>query len=238
MIIHYLDPAGNTTAIVEDGLDIPAAKRLEISRDIMDKGLAEQVAFEVAPGRIEMMGGEFCGNASRAYGYLKALDCWSTGEHEVLINISGASGPVLVKVNLDAGEAYAAMPSPLEIVQLAVGDVTYPVVRMEGIDHMIIHSEADEMLAAAAIEAMLEQLGQDACGVMFLSDNKLVPVVHVRETNSTIWESSCGSGSVATAWYLASGSTGEFELVQPGGTIKVIIDDGQIMMGGKVSIME
>lgn len=236
MKTFYMDPAGNITAIVCDYGD---ADRLEISKDILDKGLAEQVAFQTEPGRIEMMGGEFCGNAARAYGYLQAFALWDKGTHDVMVNISGAAEPVYVKVNLDAGESYAEMPAPLGIDNLAIGNESYPVVRMEGIDHMIVKSEPDEDFAAEAIKAMVDTFNSDACGVMFVEESKMTPVVHVVETESTVWESSCGSGSVAAAWYLAKGDTGSFTLQQPGGEIRVSINQlGEIMMGGKVSIIE
>ena len=64
--IHYVDPAGNMTAIVRGEFD--AEKRVELAKSIMQQEKAEQVGFETAPVnggdcRLEMMGGEFCGNA-------------------------------------------------------------------------------------------------------------------------------------------------------------------------------
>ena len=73
--IIMADPAGNRTAIVRT--PVPADQRAQIAAEILKiRGLrAEQVGFETLPvmggaGRLDMMGGEFCGNAARSYGYL------------------------------------------------------------------------------------------------------------------------------------------------------------------------
>ena len=65
--VAVLDPAGNVTAIVCS--DVPAAERARVAAQILrlpELGI-EQVAFLTAPRsggeiRLEMMGGEFCGN--------------------------------------------------------------------------------------------------------------------------------------------------------------------------------
>ena len=71
--VAVLDPAGNVTAIVCS--DVPAAERARVAAQILrlpELGI-EQVAFLTAPRsggeiRLEMMGGEFCGNALRCVG--------------------------------------------------------------------------------------------------------------------------------------------------------------------------
>ena len=79
--VAVLDPAGNVTAIVCS--DVPAAERARVAAQILrlpELGI-EQVAFLTEPRsggeiRLEMMGGEFCGNArkrrNRALGFLAA----------------------------------------------------------------------------------------------------------------------------------------------------------------------
>ena len=94
MKIQYVNPAGNVTAIVEGF--VPMAERISLSKKILEKKCAEQVGFETAPAlgglyRLEMMGGEFCGNAARSFGYLKALESFTEGEHTIPVEISGQS---------------------------------------------------------------------------------------------------------------------------------------------------
>ena len=75
--IRYLDPAGNITAVVLN--PVMPEQRAPLAQKILREGRAEQVGFAVPPKlggecRLEMMGGEFCGNAVRSYGYLWAME--------------------------------------------------------------------------------------------------------------------------------------------------------------------
>ena len=81
--VAVLDPAGNVTAIVCS--DVPAAERARVAAQILrlpELGI-EQVAFLTAPRsggeiRLEMMGGEFCGNALRC-AWLAIGNVWMFG---------------------------------------------------------------------------------------------------------------------------------------------------------------
>ena len=58
-MIHYVDPAGNMTAIVRG--EFGNEKRVELAKQILQQEKAEQVGFEVPPVnggdcRLEMMG--------------------------------------------------------------------------------------------------------------------------------------------------------------------------------------
>lgn len=254
MKVQYVNPAGNITAIVEGF--VPMAERISLSKKILDKKYAEQVGFETAPAlgglyRLEMMGGEFCGNAARSFGYLKALESYEGGCHEMLIEISGAEAPLSVAVNLEERTAYAQMPIPARLEQAEVNGRSYPVVMCHGICHLIaLGAEPDKAFVSAALSAM-KSFRQEAYGVMFLDARKgrLTPAVYVPSTESLVWESSCGSGSVACGWYLAMASqmTGGSEhmtytFAQPGGTIQVelTLRDGKVVsctMGGEIGLI-
>lgn len=254
MKIQYVNPAGNVTAIVEGF--VPMAERISLSKKILEKKCAEQVGFETAPAlgglyRLEMMGGEFCGNAARSFGYLKALESFAEGVHTIPVEISGTEAPVPVTVDLDRDTAYAQMPVPTRLEYLNVQGNAYPVVMCHGICHLIaLEVKASETFAEEALQAMKE-LRQDAYGIMFLDARKerLTPVVYVPTTNSMVWESSCGSGSVACGWYLAQAtdvvenkSAVSYIFKQPGGEIQVDISlkKGMVTscaMGGEISIL-
>lgn len=98
--VAVLDPTGNVTAIVCS--DVPAAERARVAAQILrlpELGI-EQVAFLTAPRsggeiRLEMMGGEFCGNALRCAGFYQALRNGAQGKSCVFAEISGrtASSP-------------------------------------------------------------------------------------------------------------------------------------------------
>ena len=254
MKIQYVNPAGNVTAIVEGF--VPMAERISLSKKILDKKCAEQVGFETAPAlgglyRLEMMGGEFCGNAARSFGYLKALEAYGGGVHTVNVEVSGAEVPVPVLVDLDKSTAFAQMPVPTRLEVVEVKGTAYPVVMCHGICHLIaLGMQPDADFVKEALEVM-EGLKQDAYGIMFLDARKgtLTPAVYVPTTDSLIWESSCGSGSVACGWYLSQDTAivddcdvSGYTFKQPGGTIQVeiVLKDGKAnscTMGGEISII-
>lgn len=251
MKIHYLNPSGNITAIVV-GAD--ESERAAITDHILSSGLAEQVGYEAdcindadaCLGRLQMMGGEFCGNASRAYAYLKLLETADAGVHDVQIEISGVDSAVNVHVDLDAGSAYTDMPLPYEITDYTYSGAIYPLVRMAGIDHLLVcDREPDADFAKGAIGSLRKAYNPEACGIQFLTDDfNMTPYVYVRDSNSIVAESSCGSGSVAAAYYMAlTDKREEYTLVQPGGTITVrVIRDpsGEIAhcyMGGSIDFV-
>ncbi|MCL2271001.1 MAG: hypothetical protein FWC24_06635, partial [Treponema sp.] len=96
--IARADPAGNITVFVLSRLG--SAERARAAKALLaDPDLkAEQVGFVTAPAvkegiwRLEMAGGEFCGNASRSFGLLVAAECGLTGKHVLSVEISGMSG--------------------------------------------------------------------------------------------------------------------------------------------------
>ena len=121
---------------------------------------------------------------------------------------------------------------------------TVPVVHMEGIDHALMPDCApSQELAQAVWKAMP---AQDAQGVMFIQNTTMTPLVYVAATGTRVWESSCGSGTVALAWYLARKLTdGEhgFAFDEPGGRLeaRVTMRMGRavrIVMGGSVLLGE
>lgn len=247
IVLRYADPAGNITAIVES--PVQPCDRVALSRKILALGSAEQVGFTAEPnmggaGRLEMMGGEFCGNAARSFGYLLARERYSTGIHRLPVEISGASAPVPVTVNLDRNLAMAQMPLPLGLEQVSVRGHPFPVVFCEGICHLIARNQIpDRSFVDAALDAMAS-LNAAACGVMFLEGGRLTPAVYVASTDSLVWESSCGSGSTACGWYLAGGAPDGLHhrrFFEPGGCIEVAVTVNQgsvsrIAMGGRISI--
>ena len=167
------------------------------------------------------------------------------------VEISGTEAPVQVMVDLDKDMAFARMPVPTRLEQIGVQGCSYPVVMCNGICHLIaLDMTPDETFVETALGA-LKALKQDAYGIMFLDarEGKLTPAVYVPTTDSLVWESSCGSGSVACGWYLAMAAqvvdsleTKVYTFAQPGGSIQVevMLRDGKVTactMGGNVEIV-
>lgn len=227
--VAVLDPAGNVTAIVCS--DVPAAERARVAAQILrlpELGI-EQVAFLTAPRsggeiRLEMMGGEFCGNALRCAGFYQALRNGAQGKSCVFAEISGADGVQPVMADTAEGTASTVMPLPLSVQPAGWADVQAARVTFAGITHFVIDcAQPDETLVQRAIAAAPEA---SAVGAIFLdrAHGSIKPIVFVRETASCVAENSCASGSVATAVVLtadfADGIT-EIGIGQPGGTLEV-----------------
>ena len=235
------DPAGNRTALVRTTVD--PSLRGEVARKIMARRelRAEQVGYCCPPlgnalGRLEMMGGEFCGNAARSFGLLLAADK-GLAKTAVPIEVSGCSDVLSVEVDPENGTAACPLPLPLAIEEWEVpGLGTTQAVRMEGITHVIVRGKEAGEDAFRAIRQSADARGDwQALGGMFLSEDlTLTPVVAVRETGSTVFEGSCASGTAAVAAWLSRGETdGErtYRLPQPGGVLSARVR----MVGGKLT---
>lgn len=249
--VAVLDPAGNVTAIVCS--DVSAAERARVAAQILrlpELGI-EQVAFLTAPRsggeiRLEMMGGEFCGNALRCAGFYQALRNGAQGKSCVFAEISGADGVQPVMADTAEGTASTVMPLPLSVQPAGWADVQATRVTFAGITHFVIDcAQPDEALVQRAIAAAPEA---SAVGAIFLdrAHGSIKPVVFVRETASCVAENSCASGSVAAAVVLtadfADGIT-EIGIGQPGGALEVGVQraDGAVTglsIGGAVRLTQ
>lgn len=262
--ITMADPAGNRTAFVEGS--VSGEQFASIGAILLkDPQLrAEQVGFACpsepgAAGRLEMMGGEFCGNAARSFGMWLGLKSGKAAGDTVPIEISGSR--TILDVLIEENGASVSMPLPLEMIEISVpeipgqgdpspensGFVHYPAVVFEGITHVILeYVEPSEALAHSVIQEAARKTDAEAAGAIFIRGDHMTPAVWVRATDSFIWESSCGSGTLAAAvWLGRSMKAGTFscELTQPGGVLKAEVDheDNSITgarIGGPVSFEE
>ena len=240
------DPAGNITVFVLNA--VPAEQRSEIARAILAKKelAAEQVAFRTGENRIDMAGGEFCGNASRAFGMLLAKERGIRGKAELLIEISGCDGPVKVSVDTESHEAAADMPLPRSVLERAVGDVRGTLVDLGGIAHFVTEEAEPELAFFRRAESLFDGFpGVGAYGVIFLEKggSRIYPLIRVPAAESLVWEGSCGSGSVACAVRRSLEIEGEYaeNYIQPAGNIiaSVTRKNGRIVnarIGGRVEL--
>ena len=224
------DPAGNITIFVLD--QVEKAQRAAIAEKIMAIPAlkAEQVGYACPPeddadGRMEMMGGEFCGNATRAYGMYIAQQ--KGGASEVKLRVSGCDHVVTAQVDLKAGTARAEMPCPRSVQRVTVNGHEGTLVDLTGIAHFVVEGVTPSEEFFHAVEPVFSGIaGLDACGVIFLDaeTRRMTPLVKVIDTNSLVWEGSCGSGSLATVIARTEGMTdGEYseDIIQPAGTVRV-----------------
>ena len=246
------DPAGNITVFVLDPIE--KAQRAAIAEQIMAIPFlkAEQVGYACPPedgvdGRMEMMGGEFCGNATRAYGMYIARQ--KGGASEVKLRVSGCDHVVTAQVDLEAGTARAEMPCPRSVQRITVNGHEGTLVDLAGIAHFVVEGVKPSEEFFRAVEPVFSGItGLDACGVIFLDaeTHRMTPLVKVIDTNSLVWEGSCGSGSVACAVAQSEGmQSGGFscEYTQPAGKVRASVErqNGRIIaaaIGGPVALGE
>lgn len=236
---YKINPTGNITLIVE------TAVQRELQADVAAKLMAldteaEQVGFIESPAnadcelRLQMMGGEFCGNASIATAALcmSKLKPSPDDTKTVIIEVSGAGKPLELSVKcLDENKFSGTLSMPLpesnfdcELVYKGESH-TLPVIRMPGICHAIVTSGISAPYAEEAIAQWCRQLNAEALGLMFYNADKglLRPLVYVQSTGSIVWESSCASGSCAVSAYesFKRGESVKLSLRQPGGTLRI-----------------
>ncbi|EFI41542.1 MULTISPECIES: hypothetical protein [Peptoniphilus] len=248
------NPAGNITGFVVwpvyPGYRVAYAKAImeQIDSDV------EQVAFispsyDGPPLRMDMMGGEFCGNATRTYGLYAATFLEEKGDVEVEVYVSGVNKPLNVLANVEKSYASVEVPPAKKISQIEIDGRNYMVVEFDGITHTIIDDKSeDKEFVERAIDIVRKEFDSSAYGILFLNEKnfELIPYVYVVGSDTIFREGSCGSGSIAAGYYLNKNSQDEnfkVDIKQPKGSIEVKArksEDGQLLysIGGKIELGE
>ena len=227
------DPAGNITLFVLDPVapERRASLAAELMRAYPDWKL-EQVGFACPPeadvdGHMEMMGGEFCGNATRAYAMYLAHERGRGGE--LRLRVSGCDHIVTAEVDLDRGTARSEMPLPRSVRPMEGEGWHGTLVDLVGIAHLVVEDVAPSEDFFRAVEGVFADIpGLDAYGVIFLdrTTHRMTPLVKVLGPNTLVWEGSCGSGSVACAVAESEGKCDTLfaqDYFQPAGTVRASV---------------
>lgn len=265
--IVKISPTENMTVLVET--PVPRARHAEIAEKLMAYGgvNCEQVGYIERPqnpaarARLQMMGGEFCGNATMS---LASFLCFQDGmpagaQADIPLEVSGMEGTLACRVRCLAEGEYEGevqMPRPLAVGEriLAFSGDSYPVVcvRMDGITHLLLNAqevENPERFRGADSSAVCLELlrawaplfEEEAVGLVLCDFEKhaIRPLVYVKPTGSAVWERGCGSGSAAygaaAAW--KTGGSVEIPVRQPGGVITVRAGEREISIRGKVKMI-
>lgn len=249
------DPTKNITLLVST--PVPRAMQPEVAAKLMaQRPQVEQVGFiepATLPGavlRLQMMGGEFCGNASMSAAAYAADRDGLTGP-EVPLEVSGHEGILTCRLDRQADGLWGTvnMPLPVDITTAELpGGISVPAVVFDGIVHCIVPAGSlSRETAESAIRPLCAALDADACGIMLYDKDagSITPLVYVRSTDTAVWESGCGSGSAAVGSYLAAqaGKAVTVDLSQPGGTITVSAawENGRVAalrITGRVALVE
>lgn len=240
-----LSPTGNTTVLVKT--PVPRPLQAETGARLLGKDsvFAEQAGFiedgtlPFARARLQMSGGEFCGNGAMAMAaYIARKDGLAVGESaEIPLEVSGTEKLITCKIKALANGAFTGtvdMPLPTDITRRSLGSPTAPLdlwaVSFPGITHVILPFEIAKALssdpksfAESVIRSWARTIGAQALGIMLLDEDSLsiAPLVFVSTPNTLFWETGCGSGTAAVGAYLAntSGKSGRYRISQPGGVI-------------------
>ena len=263
MKIDYikLSPTGNITLLATS--PVPRALHSEMAKALLARVGGEQVGYvepATAPGalcRLQMMGGEFCGNATMSLGALVARTrgLADGAAMEMALEVSGSDAPVPCRM-LRSGDGWTGtvrMPLPPRIwtfdCALSGRRLAVPLVAFPGISHLILPAalSPDEARLRRLLPEWNREIGADALGALVWDPihTSIDPLVYVPSAGTLVREHGCGSGSAATGCWLAeaAGRSLEIALRQPGGTITVEAQmaDGKVSavaITGRVEIIE
>ncbi len=264
MEINFIktSPTENMTILVET--QIPEELHLAVAQKLIayngvygeQAGFIQEPKDKHAAKALRMMAGEFCGNATLSLAaWLMEQKQPSLGATEiVLLEVSGAGNLVPCEIQREEGGYYGRvdMPLPLSVSReefsIGMEILTLPVVRFEGIVHIIVERKIWGTEARAKAEeavCLWAEKMPDAFGILLWDGEtkELEPLVCLKDT-SLIWERGCGSGTSAIGAFLAmeAGSDISLECKQPGGTMgaQVTLNQGKIVslqISGHVTIV-
>ena len=222
-----VDIAKNMTIFVND--EIEQSERANIANRLMDYSHlhAEQVGF-LSANNLEMMGGELCVNATLgACGFL----AFKEEESSKIISAGMDIKTKAKKISDNEFDCSLELPYPTKITHgliVLLGLKTRcSIVEFPGITHAIIPM-LKSSVKDSYFKTVLNKLNdksKDAFGVLFYDERAryLTPAVWVKDTDSFVHESACGSGcaAIAAAFYTNT----EVDIHQPGGVLRVLAKD-------------
>ncbi|MDU5806900.1 MAG: hypothetical protein E6Z55_05420 [Peptoniphilus harei] len=220
----------------------------QIDKDVEQVGFISP-AYEGAPLRMDMMGGEFCANATRAYGLYSAGFYDTDGLVDIEVYVSGHEGTTDVIADVKNQKAYVALDAPIGRENLTIDGKDCTLIKLPGISHLVVKEEEDKEFVDKALEVLKKDHKDEAYGVLFFNKEKLelIPYVYVEGSETLFRESSCGSGTIAIVNYL-EGDIDKLDedykiaINNPAGELEVFVyefEDGKkLCVGGKVELSE
>ncbi len=200
---RVLYPGGNLTAIITkfflpDLQKKVAKKIMTLHTEIEQVGFLSSSDNQTYDCSLEMMGGEFCLNATRCAAFI-----WSQYSHSnnVLLKISGLDDILRVKVLKNTVRIFFPERLFLNVTKIKEGSI----VDFPGIKLLI----TDKDLNKQHFKYLLERYGSDSPAFGLIktaqfSENfiSIKPLIWVRAVDSLVEETGCGSGSLAACFVL------------------------------------
>ncbi len=234
LYFHKVNPSGNMTILLEDK-NFSRAQKCVLAKEALrlEHLHGEQLGFiNTQNGTLDMAGGEFCINATRALGLVMALNAGFNHNHsnwQAMLTVSGASSPIALDITHSSSisksyDVVAHLPfsTSQRMDTMANGLV---LVHMEGIKHLLINAQLYPFSKdnwQTAVEKIRYDLGlehEPALGFIWWSFAesepgcestnstnmkvlRIDPVVRIAAPFTECYENACGSGSVAIALWL------------------------------------
>ena len=265
MRVRYikLSPTGNITVLVTS--PVPRHMQGDLAAWLLDESRVggEQVGYvepASSPGaacRLQMMGGEFCGNASMSLGAALARrrNLPDGAGMNVQLEVSGCDHNVNCAIRRTGdswlGEVDMPLPTRVESVLLPVdgGAAEAALVEMPGITHLIIDGAVcpGEERLRRLLPLWNDKIRADALGALRWDGEKsfMDPLVYVPASGTIVREHGCGSGSAAVAALKAynAGGARRVAVSQPGGVITAEADCAsgawrRLTISGTVTVLE
>lgn len=234
-----LNPGGNKTALV-NGCEYTTNQKKLINKTIMAKHIqVEQVGFlSNKINRLEMAGGEFCINASRCaiYEYSKE------SKNPIELSVSGTNkkitGRILndnkVEIKLDICRNIADLiDEKNKLTYVKIDGILIAILDEEKSKQYIGKLRENEEIAKEEIKQFMIrniETTEKAIGLMLLENvsNKIKvnPIVWVKDIDTVVYETACGSGSLGVGIYnYYKNNEKQIELIQPSGySINIELD--------------
>lgn len=263
--VHFIkaNPTENMTLLLQS--PVPRERQQEVAKQLIaynsvyaeQAGFIEESTHPTAAAHLQMMAGEFCGNATLSLAaYLFAKEQPKDGEKKIIsLEVSGAEDIVVCTMQkISTGfQGKISMPLPVSygFQDYSLEGKNYSLFTVDflGICHIIVPKslwgEDAKERAEQAAEAWENEISADAFGILLLEESsmELEPLVSVRGAGR-VWERGCGSGTTAVGVYLASQKKENVAAVlhQPGGKMRISVtytEKGitELILTGKVSIV-
>lgn len=235
MKYYKVNPGGNITAIIKGNYS--QEEKIKLSKIIVKEDPSiEQVGFWVCAkdknndGRLEMAGGEFCGNALRC---LAMLIKKYTGKTKIKLESSGQDDFVEAIIENKISE----IKLPLKDFKCSKNSCF-----LTGIAYFITNKETIKSKVKKLLSK--EYSNFPASGVISYKKDKNIfsikPTIWIKDVDTLIEETACGSGTMALAYFMYSKYKVEkFQIKQPSNSIfKVFIKNNKISLSGKILSVE
>lgn len=225
-------PGGNPTLLIEDTSSSISSNEFSsiAAQELSD--VVEQVGFirkdKEANLKLEMMGGEFCINA------IRSLALWNyekTGNTNSGIICSGSKDVLECSV-----ENWVSIRIPKSYSVKQIDDKSF-LIKLNGIAHFVVKDTCTEAGMKKELQTLMSLYKKEikefpAVGLIRVDGIQMKPLIYVKQTNSWIFETSCGSGGLA-AFIVSKQDCCQF--IQPSGSILIVSsEESSFILKGEV----